>query len=616
MPLQDLPLRLLHELVQRPGELVTREELREALWPADVHVDFDGSLNAAMRRVREALGDSARDARFVETVPKRGYRFLAPVTVESAEASEKEGTGKGTDAIDPPHLPTPTSPAHAPSRAGTGGRGRLWPTFVVALALIVWILTARFAPRSVPDEPKRLAILPLEVIGEDERLAPIAAGLTDELIVHVGSLAPEHLVVVAPSSVRRAQADGGDFSAMAERLDARYVLAGTLRLEGDRLRVAARLVQAQTESLLWTTGLEGRLGSLLDVERELAGRLGEGLREKLLDGTRLATDDATEVAASAAAGAEYEHFLRARHFLALQTPESFRSAERELLTAVELVPDFADAWAALATTRALIGIYDLERPRDVFPRAEVALGRALALEPDNVDALVAKAVIDGTFHWRFGVAEKSLRRALELAPQHVEARRWYALLLQSRGRSVEAQAELEAARRLDPLSLTLLSTIGWCHFLARDFEAAIEAAKGVLELDADYMVAWDDLKWFYTVAGQDEQAAEAFFKVVELEGDGHAVPRLRQLYAEQGFEGLLEESLNNLRSASEDGYHSPYDIAIAAAALGQVELALDWLEKSAEEREVDLLSISRDPRLDALRSEPRFAALLEQFPAP
>jgi len=279
--------------------------------------------------------------------------------------------------------------------------------------------------------------------------------------------------------------------------------------------------------------------------------------------------------------------------VAKRTPGGCGAAGKEVRESIEVEPRFAGAWAALAATRALIGIYDLERPRRAFRRAESALDRALAIEPSNTEALVAGAVIEGAFHWRLGAAEALLRRALAQSPQHIEARRWLGMLLQAQGKSSAAQAELATARSIDPLSLTLLTSIEWCYFLAGDLDSAVHQAQGILELDDDYLVAWDDLKWFHTVAGREAEAAEAFFKVVELEGDGDAVPHLRELYARDGFRGLLAESLRNqLRAAAEPGYRSPYDIAITQAALGHVEPALEPLERSFD----CLLYTSPSPR--------------------
>ncbi|MEO1085691.1 MAG: hypothetical protein AAFY88_15735, partial [Acidobacteriota bacterium] len=462
-----------------------------------------------------------------------------------------------------------------------------------------------------PDAPKRVAVLPLEAIGDDIRLGPIAAGLTDELIVHLAGVEPERLHLVAPASVRRAHAEDASIQSIAERLDAGFVLAGALQLEGDRLRVAARLVRAEDETVMWTTGLDRRLGSLLDVQRALAARLGDALRRELLGDAR---DDGALTAADAVGPKAYEHFLRARHFLAQQTPAGLTNAGVELRRALEIEPGFADAWATLAYTRAQVGIYDLERPRDVFPRAERAVERALALDPENDDALVARAMIDGAFHWQSDDAVAALRRVLDRSPNHVGALRLLGLWLQAQGRDAEAQATFEAARRLDPLSLTLQSTIGWGHYLAGRTERAVEQARAVLDLDSNYLVAWDDLKWFYITLGREPEAAHAFLRVVELEGEADAVPGLRALYNERGLRGLLEASLEHqLERAAAEEYHSPYDVAIVLAAVGRVEEALDWLERSFDEREVDMLALASDPRLAAVRGEARYRTLLDRF---
>ncbi|MEM1178189.1 MAG: winged helix-turn-helix domain-containing protein [Acidobacteriota bacterium] len=638
VPLQDLPLRLLETLLERPGELVDRESLRDSLWPPDVHVDFDGSLNAAVRRLREALGDSAKDPRYLETVPRRGYRFIAPVH-RIAKTSAQDPDRAAPQSAAAPSLETP-SPEGPPPDTGAppdsrpaGTRQATGATVAVVIAAVVlaavgsalWLKgpgTSPSEPASTPpsaeaEAPTRVAVLPLEAIGDDARLGPIAAGLTDELVVQLAGLEPGRLHLVAPASVRRAHAENIDIQSIASRLDVGYVFAGALQLEDDRLRVAARLVRAEDETVMWTTGLDRRLDSLLDVQRALARRLGDALSRELLGGDPQTdphdgepqTSDATDPAA-------YEHFLRARHFLAQQTPSGFKSADDELRRALELEPEFTDGWAALATTRAMLGIYDLERPHDVFPRAELAVDRALELDPNHADALVARAMIDGAYFWRFEKAERTLRQVLAAAPQHLEALRLLGLVLQVRGRGEEARDVFRTARRFDPLSPALRSALGWSYFLAGRTDEAIGQAQAILELDANYLVAWDDLKWFLIILGRDAEAAEAFFRVVELEGEADAVPGLRRIFEAEGLDGLMRISLESqLESVARDPYHSPYDVMLPLATLGRTEEALDWLERSFDEREVDMLALASDPRIEALRGEPRYQALLDRFRA-
>jgi DNA-binding winged helix-turn-helix (wHTH) protein/Tfp pilus assembly protein PilF len=458
VPLQELPFRLLCALVERPGEIVLREELRRRLWPPDVHLDFENSLNAAMSRLRDALGDAAANPRFVATAPRRGWRFIAPVETLAVSA--------------PAPAITPPLPAAAP-------------------------------------RPFRAALL-LAALGASALAAP--------LVLWRSPLGPH------------------------------------------------------------PTSAESVVGSLPP---------------------------------------SHEDYLRGRHLLSLQTREGDRKALAAFQAAAVEDPAHAGTQRGLAEAYLALSEHDVWPAREALPRAAQAARQALGLEPRSADAGLVLAQVRFHLERDWPAAEATLRQVLASNPGLVRARVLHAHFLSASGRHDRALAEIEEARRLDPLSLAVNADVCWIRFMARRYQQAVEQCQATLELDPHFLPAQDNLKWILMRMGRSDAAAQAFLRVVALEGeDAGSVLALRERYSREGLAGLHRASLGGLMARARHGYQSPYDIALEYASLREPREALAWLERSFEANETDLALLGVDPRLDALRQESRFRQLVARVGAP
>lgn len=587
--LQDKPFEVLVALIEARGALVTREALHERLWPGVV-VDFEGSLNAAVRRLRDALRDPADHPVYVETVPRRGYRFLVPA----------EPVGEAT----PASAGAAASVARDPAMERIAARKKFLSGAALGLALVATfaaVLLAVVSREPAGGEKRTLLVMPFVSIGTDSSNAFLGEGLGDELIVRLGQLDPLRLGVIARTSARRF-ADAGHTPGDAPRvLGAQFVLEGTVQREGGRVRVTASLIQGRDQTQLWSEAYDRELTGVLALQREIAAEVAGALALRLLPGDR----------EGAVVPAAYEATLRGRHYLGQQTPEGFQHAAAAFREALQADSTYAPAWAGLADTYALVGIYDFLPPREVFPLARAAAQRALAIDSTRAEAWTSLALIQGAFDWDAGAAEGSIRRALALNPSHAEAHQMYALLLAATGRMEESFREIDRALALDPLSRIVNADRGWLLFLARRYDDASLQLMATLRLDPHFYVAHDNLAWVNFVKGDDEGAIHHVIEALAL--SGHTREELaayRTRYERLGWQALRRENAEGMVRDAREGYVSPYDIALEFAAAGDAEEALAWLERSFERREVDLLMLRLDPRLDAVRGQPGFEALV------
>lgn len=600
LALQEQPLALLILLLERAGAVVGREEIRQRLWPPGVHVGFDHGLNAAVRRLREVLGDAAANPRFVATAPRRGYRFIAPV-----ERVERGGFA-----------------AAAAAGAARAERHRMRPGPLLAAGLVLAlgvVLGLRLGGPgadgggglSAAGERVMLAVLPFANLSGDPEQDFLGDGLTDELIARLGSLAPERLGVIARTSVMRYRAAGVPVDRVGRELGVDYVLEGAVRREGEAVRITSSLVATRDQTPVWSATFNRRMAGLFDLQREIASEVAGSLALELVE------RPATGTPAAAPSPRAAELYLRGRYFWNRRTREGFERALAAFREALEEDPGYAAAYRGLADTYALLGAYDFLRPGEAAQPAREAALTALELDPASAEGYATLGYLLFAYDRDWQGAEANLTRALELNPSLTGAHQAYGVYLSAMGRHDEAVAELEEARRLDPLSLVIQADLAWTLFRARRFEAAAEACRQALELDPGFLVAWDDLKWIAVRMGDEDLACRAFARVVELEGEPpDTVEEVGRLCREEGLPTVLMGSATALLHRAEKGYVSPYDLALDFAALGKVEEALGWLERSYAEGETDLTGLAVDPRLDVLRADRRFQDLVARVGLP
>jgi TolB-like protein len=554
--LQDQPCEILRMLLERAGEVVTREELRHRLWPDGTFVDFEHSLNAAIKRLRAALGDEADKPRFIETVPRRGYRFV------------------GRPAADSP-----------PAAAGS----------------------ARTA-----DGRIRLAVLPFSNLGSAEQEL-FCDGLTEEMAVQLGRLGRRHIAVIArwsstvfKDSSRRAREIG-------EALRAEFLLEGTVRREGDRMRITACLVEAQSEAHLWTDTYDERIDAQqLGLQVSVAERVARSLHIELVrDEPAASQPDAQSPA--------YQAYLKGRYYWNQLADSGLREAVSHFEHAVELDPAFSAAWASLACARVASAEYYREPAVAALHAARRAAASGLALDITSPGAHVAAGDAHRILDWNWAAAEHEYGSALSFNPSSETAHRRLGLLLASLGRAEEAEASAQRARELDPLCLVVGCGTAWSSYLSGAYERAVDRSRGVLALDSRFIPARRVLSASLLALGEADEALSVLADADDG-GEGTVIASLwmAHVLAAAGrvadARPLLERTL--ARDARPHPYVPGYHLALAHVGVGHTDAALAALELASRQHDPALMQLAVEPRFRPLRGEPRFRALVHRLHLP
>jgi TolB-like protein/DNA-binding winged helix-turn-helix (wHTH) protein/Tfp pilus assembly protein PilF len=604
--LQDQPLRLLVLLLESAGEVVTREELRSKLWPADTFVDFDHSLNTAVRKLREALGDSAEAPRYVETLAKRGYRFVGPVR-------EREPTAPPARSADA-EVPSAATPAAA--------RGRSSASRVVAIAgvlgvaaLAAYWMGARPGPRTQPVRRVTLAVLPFDNLSGEADQEYLSDGLTEEMITQLARLAPDRLRVTARSSTWKYKRADRDIARIREELGADYVLEGSLRRAGARVRVTAQLVQVVDQSHIWAETYDRELRDVLVLESEVARAVARAIAMTLAPEAEARLARARPVRPES-----YQDYLRGRYFLNRRTAAALRQALAYFQQAVAADPGYAPAYSGLADCYWSLGassVVGALPPRQAMPEAKAAALKALEIDGTLAEAHASLANVLLLYDWDLTASEKEYKRALDLDPDYTAAHHWYSHCLLPLGRTEESLAESRRALELEPLSLVINVHLGWHYLYARQYDQAIEQFRRALELDPTFPQAQRYAAWGFLQKGRHEEAIAALRAAVKgLGGQSEVEAELGYALAVAGRRAEARAVLEGLSQPSSGRYVSPYAVALVDAGLGDRDQALAWLDKAYEERSDYMPYLGLEPMLDPLRSDPRFGALVRRVGLP
>jgi len=608
--LQEQPFQVLAMLLEHPGEVVTREELQKKLWPADTFVDFDHGLNKAISKIREALSDSAESPRFVETVARRGYRFLAEVKVADAAP------------VRSPELATqPHPPAEArdrPALAGTLAMPKhllpslAWKISVFVLLLLMaslatWKLHSWNRPSPVIHS---LAVLPLESLSSDASQDYFADGMTDELISDLGQISA--LRVISRTSVMAYKHARKPLPQIARELNVDAVVEGTVLRSGDQVRITAQLIEASTDKHLWSQSYEGELRDTLALQNKVARAIADQIRINLNPREQAALKNVKVVDPQA-----YESFLKGRYFWNKRTADGLKVALAYFNQAIDEDPKYAQAYSGLADTYALLGDwqYAVMTPKEAFPKAKAAAIKALELDSALGEAHNSLAFCLDGFDWDFDSAGKEFRRAIELNPGYATAHHWYAWHLSLLGRYDEAIAEMRKAENLDPLSLIINADLAELLVLAHSYDESIRQSRKTIEMDPNFALAHNQLAQAYLQKHMNHEAVAELEKAAQLSGRSPTViANLARAYAGSGKRNEAVKLLNDLKKRSSPGYSRASEIAVIYASLGDSDQAMSWLEKSYEERFNP--GVLLRPGFDPLRSDPRFQNLVRRIGLP
>lgn len=602
--LQQQPFHVLAMLLARPGDVVTREELQRTLWPADTFVDFDHGLNKAVNKVRDALGDSADAPRFVETVAKRGYRFLADVrVVDAAAAPANPAVVVGTNASSV--LVEADSRAPDPPVAAPAPRWRVSLSFaaVALLAIAFWRFHPMFAARSAIGS---LAVLPLESLSSDQSQDYFADGMTDELITDLSQISA--LRVISRTSVMTYKHTRKPLPQIARELNVDAIVEGTVLRAGNQVRITAQLIDGVTDQHLWSDSYQGELGNTLTLQNTVARAIAEQVRVNVNPQEQAALRSATVVNATA-----YESYLKGRYFWNKRTSNGLTTARAYFDQAIEEDPRYARAYSGLADTYALLGDwqYAVLTPKEALPKAKAAALKALELDGALGEAHTSLAFCLDGFDWDFTTAGREFERALELNPGYATAHHWYAWHLALMRRYDEALAEMKKAQSLDPLSLVINADLAEVLALAGAYDASIQQSLRTLELDPAFGLAHNHLGQAYLQKHMTAEAIEELKKAVALSGgSATCVANLARAEAAAGQTRDALALLDGLKRRSSPLHSYASEIAVIYAALRDSDQAMAWLERGAEERFNP--GVLLRPGFDPLRSDPRFADLMRR----
>jgi TolB-like protein/DNA-binding winged helix-turn-helix (wHTH) protein/Flp pilus assembly protein TadD len=606
--LQSQPFLLLVTLLKKQGNLVTREDLRATLWPDGAFVDFDHSLSTAVNKLREVLGDSATHPHFIETLPRRGYRFIAPV--EMVVVEEKE---PATLAVPPlegqiePAIPSSAAES-APEAARRRWRWAIsWKAagFLVFLIPLAFFVLGRFRT-SPPQSIRSLAVLPLENLSGDASQDYFSDGMTDELITKLGQIS--ELRVISRSSVMSYKNVNKPVRQIARELDVDAVIEGTVVRAGSQIRITAQLIDAHSDRHLWAQDYEGDLRNTLALQNKVARDIADQIRIKLSSEEQFALKDGRVVNAES-----HEAYLKGRFFWNKRTGDDLKKAVEYFNLASAKDPNYAQAFSGLADSYALMGDweYGVLDPKDALPKAREAATKALALDNSLSEPHTSLAFALDLYDWDWKSAETEFKRAIELNPNYATAHQWYAWHLAMVGRNGEAVQEMKKAENLDPLSLIISADMADILLIVRRFDESIKQSRKTLEMDFRFAIAHYELGQALAQQRMFTDAIEELQRAIEF-SDGNKIfaSNLAYIYAIAGKKDKARELLANLMNASQ-GFSNASEIALVYVGLGEKDQAMNWLEKAYKERFNP--SVLLRPCFDPLRSDPRFQDLMRRI---
>jgi TolB-like protein/DNA-binding winged helix-turn-helix (wHTH) protein/Flp pilus assembly protein TadD len=591
--LQEQPLKILQVLLESPGQIVAREELQKRIWPANTFVEFDQGLYSAMARLRDALGDSSDNPRFIETVARRGYRFIAPVTVPAAAliagvGSDDQAKVKAGKALTLRRLT-------ANLLAGLVGGALL-----LAIVLTFDIAGAREWLRNRTTPIRSIAVLPLENLSGDPAQEYFADGMTDELITTLARLG--NVRVVSRTSVMRFKKTAKPVAQVGKELNVDGVVEGTVERSGNRVRIRVQLIQASSDRHLWAQTYDREVRDTLLLQSEAARDIAQEIESKLTSVQQQRLAAARRVDPEA-----YEAYLKGLYFSNKRSAPNFERAIRYFEDAIARDPNYAAAYSGLSD--ALLGEIFTGTPQEkVRERLTWAALKAIELDPLSPEAHNSLGGVREMFDWNWSGAENEYRRAIELNPNFAAGHQDYALFLAFMGRFDQAIAEAQQSQELDPLSPFVRTTYCLDLSVARRFSQAVEKCQQALELDPNFLHAHGNLMGIYISMGQYDHALEEFEKA----GDPPAqIAAARQAYLRAGINGFLRQLLKMTRqSGSGDG--DGIDLASLYSRLGETDQAFASMQKAYRERSPQMEFVKEHSDFDNLRSDPRYAEFLRR----
>jgi len=592
LKLQEQPFQVLCILLEHPGEVVTREELRSRLWPADTFVDFDHSLNAAVKRLRDALGESADAPVFIETLARRGYRFIATVVPNELQREQSK------------------SPL----------RQWVFPLVVAAPIVIVVVLFVLDAGglrskllfrSSAQPQIRSLAVLPLTNLSGDPEQEYFSDGMTDALIADLSKIGA--LRVTSRTSSMRYKRVSKALPEIGRELNVDGVVEGSIMRSGNRVRITVQLIRVSTDQDLWAETYERDLGDVLKLQGDVAQAVAQQVRAQVTPEQQARLRSAPAVNPQA-----YEAYLRGSSLLRSDTGATLRNAQAYFEEAVRRDPRFAPAYVGLADCYLALGKYRWIPPQDASRYGSEAIHKALQIDGTLGEAHSSLGFLNWQYGWDWQTAEKEMRYAVDLNPNYVEGHFTLVWYLAWNGRRDEALAESQKIRSLDPAYPLASFGESAVYYHQRAYRSLIEVSQRTVITNPNSWSGHYFLAVGYEGSDQLAQAIPEYERAVALsQSDSDPTAGLAYAYAALGKRAEAARILSELQQQSKVTYVSPYMIAVMYAGLGENNKAFEFLEKAYQERSPDVAYFLRaDLRMDSLRPDPRFQDLMHRMNFP
>jgi len=605
--LHEQPLQILLALLENAGELVSRETLVARLWPTGTYVDFDRSLNKAINKLRDALGDSAEEPRFIETLPRRGYRFIETVT------------GNGHEWHTTPQAQSTFARLLHRRRVSLAAAA----VVILALGSVVYVVS-RYRRHIAHAASSRvsLVVLPFDNLSGDPEQDYFSDSMTEEMIAELGQFSPQHLAVIARATSMQYKGSRKTAEQIGRELRVDYLLEGSVRRSDSRVYVTAELIQANDQTHLWVRSFDRDLRDILTLPTDVAGAIANQISIKLDSSQNRSLRGARQVNPTA-----YEDYMKGLYYLRLwhNDAENVVRSQPYFERAITIDPGYAQAYARLAQGY-FIGVFQGKRPRDVMPKAEALARTALSLDPRLADAHDILANVALRYHYDFAAAEQEARLAIDLNPNYPEAHDTYADYLTAVGRHEEALAEERRASELDPLLGPLTWGVGWHLLLLKRYDEALAQFRKLLEPEANSQSAHYWMGNVYAKKGMYKEAVAEWVAAYTVDGDKKLAAAVQHAYEVSGYRGVMQVKAQNLAEQIEQlsrkgkGFVDPVDRAVLALQQGKREEAFKWLEEAYEERSPDIPMLMvpalEELNLDKLRGDPRFLAFVRRIGIP
>lgn len=630
--LEKQPFEILLLLLERPGELFTREEIRNRLWSKELFLDAEQGINNGIRKIRVALGDDIENPRYIETVVGRGYRFKAQIrdlaqpniniggnrlqVANELDDAVLESTARHpTSSKVQPRLASPRSWWASIRRRITVGIAFLVCT-IAAFLMISSNARQHLGPRSPGQPIQSLAVLPLANFSGDPSQEYFVDGMTDELITNLAQV--NSLRVVSRTSIMRYKNSNKPLRQIANDLQADAVVEGSVTRSGDQVRITAQLIDARDDRHLWARSYQREASNILQLQGEVSGDIAQQISSSL-SGARVQLLTSTARTPNSAA---YRDYLKGRYSSQRLTNEDLVKGIGYFEQSIQEDPNYAPAYTDLSIAYTALGSwFGWLPPAKAYPKAKAAALRALSLDPNQAEAHSVLGWLDGEWEWNWAGADQELRLGVKLNPNSSFAHSRYAIYLVTTGQSAYAVSETEKALQLDPLSPLQRSTAAYVFICLKQYDRAIKEARRAIEADSTFADAHVNLATALGAKSLYQEAFAEWLRYLNLSGDGDLAQQL--MVASKKPSALSQPggnigpiTLRYFQKKSRTRYVTPLFIAGTYLTLGDKDRAIEWLEKAYKERSPVLFTIKVDPNWDPLRSDTRFQNLLRRMDLP